>query len=397
MRIGMVLDKPFPPDPRVGNEARSLVRAGHEVHLLCVRLKEAEPEREEWEGVQLHRLTLGQFFYKKASALCLNLPFYFSVFRGAVTRMVREQGIEALHIHDLPLLRVGLEAAADRALPVVSDLHENWPAAIENYDYARRVPGRWLISPERWREYERRYLPRAARVIVVVEEAKSRLGGYGIALDRVAVVSNTVHVDEFEGFPRDHEIERRGQSAFTVTYLGGFDRHRGLETAVRAVALLRDWTDLRMVLVGDGATRSSLQREAAALGVADRVEFPGWQPFRLFPSFVAGASVCLIPHLKCEHTDTTIPHKLFHYMLLERPVVATNCDPLERIVKLEDCGRIYGSGDASALADTLQDLRATELRGALGARGRAAVLARYRWDRTEEILLALYDGLRNRR
>jgi len=389
----MVLDKPFPPDPRVGNEARSLVRAGHEVHLLCVRLNESEKEQEEWEGVQLHRLLLSQFFHKKASALCLNLPFYFSVFRRAVSRLVVEHGIEAIHVHDLPLLRVGLEVGAPRSIPVVSDLHENWPAAIENYDYARRLPGRWLISPERWRAYERRFLPNAARVIVVVDEAKSRLRHYGVALDRVAVVSNTVHVDEFEGFPRDQSIEARGRGAFTVTYLGGFDRHRGLETAVQAVARLRDWSELRLTLVGDGATRSSLQREAEALGIADRVDFPGWQPFRLFPSYVAGASVCLIPHLKCEHTDTTIPHKLFHYMLLERPVVATNCDPIERIVKAEDCGRIYRSGDAAALANTLRDLRDSKLRDTLGARGRAAVLSRYRWDRTQETLLELYDGL----
>ena len=36
MRIGMILDKTFPPDPRVENEAIELIRSGHEVFLFCL-------------------------------------------------------------------------------------------------------------------------------------------------------------------------------------------------------------------------------------------------------------------------------------------------------------------------------------------------------------------------
>jgi len=38
MRIGMILDKTFPPDPRVANEAVSLIEKGHEVFLFCFSL-----------------------------------------------------------------------------------------------------------------------------------------------------------------------------------------------------------------------------------------------------------------------------------------------------------------------------------------------------------------------
>ena len=36
MKIGMILDQEFPPDPRVQNEAISLIKAGHEVFLFCL-------------------------------------------------------------------------------------------------------------------------------------------------------------------------------------------------------------------------------------------------------------------------------------------------------------------------------------------------------------------------
>ena len=39
MRILMVLENQFPDDERVEKEALSLIKAGHEVHLLCATLK----------------------------------------------------------------------------------------------------------------------------------------------------------------------------------------------------------------------------------------------------------------------------------------------------------------------------------------------------------------------
>jgi glycosyltransferase involved in cell wall biosynthesis len=83
-------------------------------------------------------------------------------------------------------------------------------------------------------------------------------------------------------------------------------------------------------------------------------------------------------------------------MLLERPVLATDCAPIARIVRETGAGRIYPSGDAAALADALLELRDADRRRAMGEAGRRAVLARYRWDITAERLIALYAELATR-
>lgn len=388
----MLLDKPFPPDPRVGNEARSLVSAGHHVRLLCVRFDRATPETAVWEGVEVERVLIDRGFYRRMGALALLLPAYFSFFRRALARFLDANPADVLHVHDLPLLSVGLAETQSRDMRLVADLHENYPAAIATYDYATRLPGRLLISPPRWRSYERRFLPKADRVIVVVDEAMERLRPLGIPVENIAVLPNTVHVDEFERFPRDAELERRLGGDFTVSYLGGFDRHRGLDTVVDAARRIDD-PDVRWVLVGDGATRKTLEARVRTLGLADRISFEGWQPFERFPSYVAASKVCLIPHLRSEHTDTTIPHKLFHYMLLERPVVASDCRPLERILRASDAGLVYPSGDAASLAECVRRLRDPELAARLGRNGRQAVLGEHNWSRTERTLLDMYGRL----
>ena len=173
-----------------------------------------------------------------------------------------------------------------------------------------------------------------------------------VAPDRMVSIPNTVDVDEFEGFPRDASIEERFGSRFTIGYLGGFDRHRGLDTLVEGFAQIApEIPEAHLLLVGTGATRRGLEAGVRARGLADRVSFEGWQDYKLFPSYVRACKVCTIPHRKSEHTDTTIPHKLFHYMLLERPVLASDCLPIARILE-ETLARIE-LGDTGTLRATL--------------------------------------------
>ena len=55
MKILMVLENQFPDDERVEKEALSLIKAGHEVHLLCATLKKERVGDENYKGIRLHR------------------------------------------------------------------------------------------------------------------------------------------------------------------------------------------------------------------------------------------------------------------------------------------------------------------------------------------------------
>ena len=393
-RIGMLLDRPFPPDPRVANEARSLARSGFAVALACWRFDTETPARESWEGIEIRRTRIGRAFYRKASAVSLETPFYRWAVRRALADLSRSGPLAALHAHDLPMVAEGARFCRRAGIPLVADLHENWPAALRTYQYAQSFPGRLLVSPSRWARHERGVLPRADRVVVVIEEARERLAGLGLDPARIAVVRNTVAVDEFARFGVDRAIAERFRDRFVLCYLGGFDRHRGIESAVEAMPeILRRIPAAFLLLVGRGATEGALRRRAARLGLGDRVAFEGWQPFERFPSYLAASAVGLIPHLRSEHTDTTIPHKLFQTMLLERPVVVSDCRPLKRIVEEVGCGAVHRSGDPAALAGAVVSLADAEIRARMGRAGRRAVEERYRWDRDAATLVELYRSL----
>jgi glycosyltransferase involved in cell wall biosynthesis len=131
---------------------------------------------------------------------------------------------------------------------------------------------------------------------------------------------------------------------------------------------------------------------ARDLGVEDNLLLTGWLDQRDVPSLIAAADVGLIPHLVSEHTDTTVPNKIFDYMAQGRPVVVTQCRTLREIVESCQCGVVYADRDPEALASAVRTLADPATRERLGRAGRRAIQERYRWDKDAAVLLTALDA-----
>lgn len=387
----MVLDQTFPPDLRVENEARSLAEAGNEVMVLAIA-PDDRPAEDQVGRVRVLRDRVSAFFYKKIRALTGTLPFYTWYLERRIRAVYVGWPFEVLHVHDLPQLGGGLRAASRLGVPVVADLHENYVEALRHYAWSSQPPGKYLISIPRWERLERAWIHQADHLVVVIEEAAARYEAMGMAPDKVTVVPNTIDLASFEQFPLDSSVAADLPDGFRLMYTGGFDGHRGLASVLEAMpAILARRPDARLVLVGEGRTRAALEALAARLGLQEQVFFAGWQPQARIRSYIEAADLCLVPHLKTVHTDATIPHKLFHYMHAAKPVLVSDCRPLQRIVEAEDAGLVYPAGDAEALARAALTLaKDPARRQAMGERGQQAVRARYNWEATVQPLIAWY-------
>ena len=150
----------------------------------------------------------------------------------------------------------------------------------------------------------------------------------------------------------------------------------------------------KLVLVGDGNDKKELQKLASNYDLEGKVVFTGWVPMNDVPKYIDKCDVGIIPHFSSEHTETTIPHKLFQYMYLQKVVVVSNCRPLERIVSETQAGLVFNSGDETDLADAIIKLYENEhLRTRMGENGKMAVLRKYNWQSTSIKLIHLYESL----
>ncbi len=390
MKILMVLESAFPPDKRVEKEMVALTEAGHTVELAC-SVRNQPSSTGSWEGVVIHRRKMSKFIYR-SSVGCLKFPFYFNFWRKHVFSILDKSHFDVIHIHDLPLIRIGTEAKERYGILLVSDLHENYPALLKDAVHTKTLAGRILSSDRQWSDYEKKYLAEANLVISVVEEASERIEGLGIDPSRLCIVSNTFELDFNAPLPIREQNE-----TFTLFYGGAVNRHRGLQVVMQAMKLLKDrGTPIRLMIVGSGSYLDNLRELASKLEIVTNVTFYGFRPFNEMMELLGKADAGIIPHLRTENNDASSPNKLYQYMYVEKPVISSDCRSLKRIITEADCGFIYKADSPAELADLIGTIKDNkQLLAGKGKNGHKAVISKYNWTSDRERLLAAYKSLQH--
>ncbi|NQT84657.1 glycosyltransferase family 4 protein [bacterium] len=398
VNICMVLaDKDFPPDIRVEKEARSLISAGHRVFLLCVRTGES-PASSVCNGIETRRIAPLPFLVRMLNTSVYLLSTRDLQWKRAIRKLIAAHAIDAIHVHDLPKVGTALSAARGKGVPVIADLHENYPALVRRA-FARRKPrlAERFMPPGRWQRLERRWGKRCRHILAVVDEGKERLVAEGVSPDKITVIENTVDVDYFLSLPIDDGLAAQFRDDFVICYTGGFSPWRGLDTAVRAMPrILGEVPNAKLLFVGDGEMMPKLRFLTKTMGLDGKVVFTGWEEFHRVPGYIAASDVCIVPHASNEQTEVTAPHKLYQYMLMGKPVVVSSCRPLQRIVESARCGLVFEAGDAQAFAACILKLKDAEVRRKLGEAGKRAVREELNWHQTARKLLLLYRTLSTR-
>jgi glycosyltransferase involved in cell wall biosynthesis len=151
--------------------------------------------------------------------------------------------------------------------------------------------------------------------------------------------------------------------------------------------VLEETPEAHFCVVGDGELRQDVERQVAALGIADRVHLAGWQ--RDMPAVYAALDVLVLTSLN-EGTPVTAIEALAAGV----PVVATDVGGVADVVRDKETGFLVPPGDAGALARSVSALLSDTGRGhAMAQAGQQDVLARFGRDRLiadmEELYLSL--------
>ena len=404
MKILMILDHEFLPDIRVENEMEVLAAAGHEMHLACYTRK-GRPAYELINNWHIHRTNIPSLVYK-SSVAALTYPAYFRFWKKFVSGLLENEKFDAIHVHDLPLSQVGADLARKYRLPLTIDLHENWPAYLRISTHTQSLLGRLLSPNKKWIDYEKKVLKSANNIVVVVQEAAERLASIGIDKGKIKVVSNSLNLNHFNidtgeesssadkgsgSNDPDPSSENNTTPQETVLfYAGGLTIHRGLQVVIKAIAGVADKRpDIRFWILGEGSYRVKLEELTRSLGLEEQVIFKGWQPYEEMTRMMLKSDYTLIPHLRSDHTDSTIPHKLFQYMYAGKPIIASDCKPIERIVNETDSGYIYASDSPAELSEILLGLDRNNIDHFI-ENGRTWVHKKYNWEVDSSVLKEIY-------
>lgn len=382
MRTGVILDGNFITDQRAINEVSILEKAGHRIFVLNIPAVNYLPIADYSKNTSLVKVSFSKKTDNYLFALENLLPLYDFFWHREIRDFAKKYKVEVLHAHDLYLAKAAGRAAKDLKIPLILDLHENYPAAINEYRWATRFPARLIVRPGRWREKERKYLSFADRIIVLSsnfreiliskypETGRGKIFIYPNVPDTGKLLSYEIHKEIFPS--ENKEI---------VFYFGVISKRRGIHTAVNALEeLLPSHPLLHLLLIGpvDKAEKDEFMKLFLKENLKDHLTYYPWRDINEFPSFVDSSKVCISPLLKNPQHESGVANKVFQYMLFGKPLLVSDCTPQLEIINKTACGLVFKNGDAADMASKLSELLSDRaLRISMGERGRKAVLEEY--------------------
>ena len=265
-----------------------------------------------------------------------------------------------------------------KRIPFVFELRDLWPETIRAVDAVRS--SRILDAVEK----VALFLYRKADMIVSVTHAfKDNLAARGIDPAKIQVVTNGCDLSFFTPRPKDVDLVRELaiDGKFVAGYIGTHGLTHGLETLISAARILQDTDEtdrIRILMLGDGATKAGLMAQANELGLRN-ILFIGTVPKSEVPRYWSLLDVSIIHLRKDPLFKTVIPSKLFECMGMGIPVLHGVEGESAGIVERENVGVTFEPENAAQLVANLRLLQADPER--LASYRRNAALAAHRYDR----------------
>jgi glycosyltransferase involved in cell wall biosynthesis len=218
-------------------------------------------------------------------------------------------------------------------------------------------------------------LRRARRIVVPSRYLAGVASGWGLERSRIEVLVNPA--------PPPRDLPASTLRDGTFVFVGRLTSQKALPDALRAVAAV---DGARLVIVGDGPERASLERLTDELGIRDRVTFEGSRPRDHVLQTLAGARAAVL-----SSSWENLPHAAVESLSVGTPVVATAVGGVPEVVHDDENGLLVPAGDVAALAGAIRRVLedgALHARLAAAAKPSVAAIGRDRiYERLEQILL----------
>jgi glycosyltransferase involved in cell wall biosynthesis len=325
MRIAL-LDPPSFTVPYDHALASALARRGHDVTLLTAPFTHGDvPEPEGYRREEIFLPVSSRLVRRaprsRARLVLKGLEYAPSAAR--LLRRVQRLDPDVAHVQWLAIPRYDLHWLRRLRAPLVLTAHDVLPRRERN--------------AAAWSEA----LALAARVIVQSERAIEQLAAIGVPREKLVRVQHPVF---------DSRVETTQPSGRTILFFGLIREYKGLDVLLRALVEVQD---ARLVVAGDPLDPvEPLQRLAAGLGVADRVEWRlGFLPDEAIPPLMAEATLVALPYRKIDSSGV-LATALGH----ERPAVVTDVGGLPDAIREFGAGRVVPPEDPQAFAAALREL-----------------------------------------
>ena len=373
MNILMILSNPFVQDPRVYNEALSLIESGHKVTILAWDKKKEHPHTESKGGIKIVR-SYNSLFMNILPYDIFRLHLWWIKGYYDALELHEKTPFDVVHCHDLDTLPIGVKLKKKLGLKLVYDAHELWGYMISN------------DIPTPWANY---YLHKEKKLI-------SYSDGFIIAEDKYADYFKTFTDKKLTSILNCKKIisekyfpPKKG-ATFTLLFIGRLSSTRFLLELIESVKGLKN---VKCIIGGIGKAKfvDKLKQKCEEI---KNVDFIGPVPLdEVIPMTQrADVVVCLVnPNIVNNKIATA--NKQFEAMVCCRPVICTKDTRSGEITEKEKCGIVVDYSIDSLREGIIKLRDDPKLCETLGKNALKAALDKYNWEKQEEKLIKIYEQI----
>lgn len=226
---------------------------------------------------------------------------------------------------------------------------------------------------------------------IVVREA-------GVPSAKVVAIPNAVDPAVFN--PESCEPKRIFEG-FTVGFVGSLEPWQGLELLIEALSELRAaGLKISVVVVGDGPMRVAWEALARQLGVSEHVAFVGKVQWQEVPKFIAGFDLGYCGKVEMKEGEMYhSPLKLYEYMAMAKPVLASEFEGASQVIRDEETGFLFRTGNKEDLERVLtRAYKSWSKLTEMGSKAREEVASKHNWlARVSAIISTVEDRVESLR
>lgn len=295
---------------------------------------------------------------------------------------------QLVHVHDAHGLPAALAYRARSLLTrarrprVLYDAHECNSLAALNFPNSSMHQAVALIESE--------MITSTDQVVTVSQPIADHLRDHYSLPLTPAVVHNCPQVQRDRRNPDLRSVLGLDPSVPLAVYSGWLEKQRGVETVVRALALVPD-LQVALVVNRDSRELKRLQGIATDLGVHDRLHTAPYVSPDAIADYLATATFGVLPFEPSAHLALSLPTKYYEYAAARIPSIASNFGELAREIAQSGFGRVFQPSDSDDFAkqtDVLLDNIETYRENIQGAD-----LVGYQWDSQVPTLREIYSRL----
>ncbi len=248
------------------------------------------------------------------------------------------------------------------------------------------------------RTIETRTLKQSDKILVINDKLKEYVVKLGASSRQTQVIRAGIDTEHFN-LDSDGEAVRAQyglkKEDFVLFFMGWLYNFTGLREVALELAKVDNY-DLKLLIVGEGDAYEELQRIREQYNLQDRLILTGKKPYQEIPGFIAASDICLLPALPAEETmQDIVPIKLYEYMAMRKPVIATRLPGVMKEFGVDN-GVIYVDRPEEAITKAMELAGSSQL-DELGLKA-GKFIEKYSWERvTDEFEKTLEEVIKEKK